>query len=634
MLKYRFVLLVLGHISVFLFTGVTAFALRFEFQFTDSSLLMMQQALPVFLCCKMLCFYVFRSFHGWWRYVAFSDIRALGNATLVSLLVVIILDHFLLPFQIPRSVVLIDALLSVVVLGSIRSTWRLLNEEVRPLLSGRKRLRTVIAGTSDTAVRLANQLRSHPEMGFEILGHLKSQKADRRTWLTGLPVLGSIDELDTQLGQHRVEQVLVPAGELTGVQMRQLMTMAEECSFVLRVIPPLGHYLSGNQRIPVREVDINDLLRREPVELDDQSIGDFLRGHRILVTGAGGSIGSEICRQLLRYEPAELILVGRGENRIFAIEQELLRCNTTTEFIPVIGDITDEDRMRWVFEQYRPEIVFHAAAHKHVPLMERNVGEAVKNNILGTKIVADMAHEWDARAFVLISTDKAVNPSSVMGASKQMAERYIHEVSLQSSTKFVTVRFGNVLGSAGSVVPTFRDQIQRGGPLTVTDPEMRRYFMTIPEASRLVLQAAAMGSGGEIFVLDMGQPIRVVDLAKDMIRLSGLPESAIDIVFTGIRPGEKLYEELYFSEEESVPTSHPKVRAALHRADFAASTTQAVRELTSARDDAKIQRELLQRFIPEYTGLKTTAASSTALPHTPNEHSTAQVGAVDPTLQR
>ena len=294
-------------------------------------------------------------------------------------------------------------------------------------------------------------------------------------------------------------------------------------------------------------------------------IGRLIEGRTVMVTGAGGSIGSEICRQLLRFNPRMLLLVGRGENRIFKVERKLRAIYSAAALQPCIADITDEARVRQLFTQFHPEVVFHAAAHKHVPLMEMNVGEAIRNNVGGTKTMAEMAHEFGVRNFVFISTDKAVHPTSIMGVSKQIAERFVHAMSQISSTCFTVVRFGNVLGSDGSVVPIFQDQIRRGGPITVTDPRMTRFFMTIPEASQLVLQAAAMGQGGEIFVLEMGEPVKIVDLARDLVRLSGLPEDSIEICFTGIRPGEKLYEELYFDDEETLATAHPKLRAAYHR---------------------------------------------------------------------
>jgi FlaA1/EpsC-like NDP-sugar epimerase len=379
------------------------------------------------------------------------------------------------------------------------------------------------------------------------------------------------------------------------------MNECQKSGLTLKIIPPIEEVLRGGSHIPARDIDITDLLRRTPVELDDASIGELLSDRRVMVTGAGGSIGSEICRQVLRFNPAELILVGRGENRLFHIDMELRESYPSTRQHVLVGDVTDRVRMGQIFETYRPEIVFHAAAHKHVPMMENNAGEAVKNNVLGTKCVADLADEYDVKVFVLISTDKAVNPTSVMGTTKHLAERYVNALSSESTTQFVVVRFGNVLGSAGSVVPIFKSQIRRGGPITITDSKMTRYFMTIPEASQLVLQAASMGKGGEIFVLDMGEPVRILDLAQDMIRLSGLPQNSIEITSTGVRPGEKLYEELYFEEEQTLPTTHPKVRAAAHRLAEFAEVSRAIADLAElTAQPAAIIRAKLQELVPEY----------------------------------
>jgi FlaA1/EpsC-like NDP-sugar epimerase len=332
-----------------------------------------------------------------------------------------------------------------------------------------------------------------------------------------------------------------------------------------------------------------------------ENIGQLLEGRRVMVTGAGGSIGSEICRQIIAFHPKSLVLLGRGENRIFAIERELRALRTATSLCPCIADVTNHDRMQQVFRIHRPEVVFHAAAHKHVPLMEDNVSEAIRNNVFGTKCVADLADSHGVSNFVLISTDKAVRPTSVMGATKQIAERYVHTLSQQSATRFMVVRFGNVLGSAGSVVPIFKEQIRAGGPITITDPRMVRFFMTIPEASQLVLQAAAMGTGGEIFVLEMGEPVRIVDLARDMIRLSGLPEQAIEIVFTGVRPGEKLYEELYFEEEQTLDTAHPKLRAARHRDYSLAEVRRSIAQLERVVNEPDdLLRGCLRDIVPEF----------------------------------
>jgi FlaA1/EpsC-like NDP-sugar epimerase len=326
-------------------------------------------------------------------------------------------------------------------------------------------------------------------------------------------------------------------------------------------MPGIDQLISGQVTLnQLRSVAIEDLLGREPVMLDTQSLEAMLKDHVVLVTGAGGSIGSELCRQVARFAPKRLVLVERSEPALFEIHRELVAHHAAVDLVPCIADICDVGRVRAVFGAHRPTVVVHAAAHKHVPMMEWNPGEAIKNNVGGTKTVADAAHEFGVQQFVMVSTDKAVNPTSMMGATKRVAELYVQALNQRSKTRFVAVRFGNVLGSAGSVIPIFKEQIAKGGPVTVTDPEMRRYFMTIPEASQLVLQAATIGRGGEIFVLDMGQPVRIVDLARDLITLSGLvPDKDIEIRFTGLRPGEKLFEELSTAEEKAEKTRHPKI---------------------------------------------------------------------------
>ncbi len=448
---------------------------------------------------------------------------------------------------------------------------------------------------------MANQINSHAKLGYRIRGFLATNGRKPSKRLGQIPVLGHLSDVRELAGVRRIKDLFVVAGSLPGRRMRWLMDVCEESELTLKIIPPVEDLFGGGRWMPLRDLEISDLLRRTPVTLDSEAIEGLIEGRRVLVTGAGGSIGSEICRQVLRFEPAELVLLGRGENRIFFIEQELRAQKTSTTLSPVIADITDAGRMRQAFEQYRPVVVLHAAAHKHVPLMEANIGEAVKNNFLGTRCVADLSDEYGVKDFVLISSDKAVNPTSVMGATKHLAERYVQAMSEKSTTHFAVVRFGNVLGSAGSVVPIFQDQIRRGGPITVTDPRMTRYFMTIPEAAQLVLQASAMGRGGEIFVLDMGEPVRIVDLARDLIRLSGLPANAIDITFTGIRPGEKLEEQLYFHDERTLPTAHAKVRLAKHRYSGTSGVEHLVTQFENAvGQPAELLRIRLQQAIPEY----------------------------------
>jgi FlaA1/EpsC-like NDP-sugar epimerase len=377
----------------------------------------------------------------------------------------------------------------------------------------------------------------------------------------GIPVLGTIDELPKIAARLGVKQVIVTIADLEPKALRRIVERCEKERLRAKILPGLYQLIDGQAGLGrLRDVSIEDLLGRDAVKLDLELIGAFLTGKRVLVTGAGGSIGSELCRQVAAFSPGALTLVERSEFALFTIHQELLKRFPEVTLIPRICDIGDLARLDTVFVEDRPQVVFHAAAHKHVPMMEYNPGEAIKNNVFGTKAVADAADRHSAEAFVMISTDKAVNPTSIMGATKRVAEMYVQALSARSRTKYVAVRFGNVLGSTGSVIPTFKAQIAAGGPVTVTHPEMVRYFMTIPEASQLVMQAASMGNGGEIFVLDMGEPVKIVDLAHDLIRLSGLvPGVDIQIEFTGMRPGEKLFEELGFDAERMSKTAHPKI---------------------------------------------------------------------------
>jgi FlaA1/EpsC-like NDP-sugar epimerase len=379
--------------------------------------------------------------------------------------------------------------------------------------------------------------------------------------LCDLPVHGSLGQIKDLVLRYDVEEVIIAMPRATGVVVRQVVKAAMEAGVQTRTVPGIFDIISGRVAVAsLREVEIQDLLRREPIQTDLEQVRVLATGETVLVTGAGGSIGSELCRQLARLEPAQVLVMGHGENSIFDVMAELTERYPHLEAVPIIGDVRDRERMRRIFERYRPYAVFHAAAHKHVPLMEENVAEAITNNVLGTKNVAELSAEYGVEHFVLISTDKAVRPTNVMGATKRVAEQIVQEVAETTGRNFVAVRFGNVLGSRGSVVPTFLRQIQSGGPVTVTHPEMRRYFMTIPESVQLVLQAGAIGKGGEVFVLDMGEPVRILDLATDLIRLSGLEVgSDIELRFTGTRPGEKLYEELFFDSESALPTDHPKV---------------------------------------------------------------------------
>lgn len=592
--------LALGHAAIFGVAYWLAFLLRFDFWLPLETVVLLGATLVWVVALKLLVFCLLSQFRGWWRYVTFADLIALLRAVAISLFLLAAVNFFL-QWQIPRSVLILDCITTTVLLGAVRSSWRMFREIFHPVLADKNCRWALLVGTDLSNGILAHQIQSHFRLPYRVRGLLATEAVTHGEQLGQIPILGVIEDVCDIAAAYHATDVLVVAGTLSGPRLRGLMEACERGGLKLKIIRSLEDRFGGDSHIPIRSIEINDLLGRDPVTLDTENIGQLLAGRRVMITGAGGSIGSEICRQVIKFNPKSLILVGRGENRIFHIERELRSLHTSTVLYPRIADITNHDRMEQIFEEIRPEVVFHAAAHKHVPLMEANVSEAVRNNIFGTKCIADLADQYGVASFVMISTDKAVRPTSIMGASKQIAERYVHTLSQESTTRFTVVRFGNVLGSAGSVVPIFQEQIRNGGPITVTDPRMTRFFMTIPEASQLVLQAATMGAGGEIFVLEMGEPVKIVDLARDLIRLSGLPENSIEIAFSGIRPGEKLYEELYFEDEQTLPTSHPKLRAAYHRPYSLGEVRGAIErlgQLMGEPDD--VLRGRLHEIVPEF----------------------------------
>jgi FlaA1/EpsC-like NDP-sugar epimerase len=600
----RGAVLALAYTLVFILVYWLAFLLRFDFNIPVDAVEVFWATLPWILAIKFCLFFVLGQYEGWWAYVTFADLIGLIRAAVLATLVIASARYFCgAPFKIPRSVLVMDGLGCIAVLGALRGSWRLYSEQFRPMFSAGDQRWALLVGTDHATGVLAHQIQSHAELPYRIRGLLSTDNSANGARLGQFNVLGRLEDIREIAAMSKATDVLITAGTLAGPRMRNLMNACREADLELKIIRRLEDRLSGDHRVPMRDIEISDLLRRAPVVLDMRIIDKLIDGRTVMVTGAGGSIGSEICRQLLRFKPKAMVLVGRGENRIFRLERRLQSLRGDAALWPCIADVTNPPRMRELFCRFRPEVVFHAAAHKHVPLMELNASEAIRNNVGGTRCLADLAHEFGVRNFVLVSTDKAVHPTSVMGASKQLAERYVHALSQVSATKFTVVRFGNVLGSDGSVVPIFQEQIRRGGPITVTDPRMTRFFMTIPEASQLVLQAAAMGNGGEIFVLEMGEPVKIVDLARDLIRLSGLPEESMEISFTGVRPGEKLYEELYFDDEETLPTAHPKVRAAYHRPYTLTEVRRVIADLEQvmyAPNEAV--RQKLAAIMAEYAG--------------------------------
>ncbi len=602
LVTFRLPLLLVLHTAVFAGVFWLAFLMRFTMDIPVKYQSLFWQGVPVIVATKVIVFYLMRSFHGWWRYVHFSDVISLAKSSAVASLSVIAIDYFLLDGKIPRTVVLNDFAIGIIILGGLRSSWRVWDERIVPMRSKRQGQRSLIVGGNFESARLAHLINGQRNLDTRIVGMVTPKSLFKSQKFYGdIRVVGELQQVAELMTSHRAKDLFVVSGALPAKKLRSLLDLASNNNFEIKILPRLEEQLKGMDKVPIREVSYNDLLRRKPAETDLGAIEGIVSGKSVMVTGAGGSIGSELCRQLIRFNLSELILLGRGENRIYEIERELRGLGQGVDLVPKIVNITDKARMKEVFEQHRPRVIFHAAAHKHVPLVEQNVGESIINNVVGTKNVADLAHHYQVERFVMVSTDKAVNPTSVMGCTKHMAERYCQTLGGQSKTKFISTRFGNVLGSAGSVVPLFQKQIQAGGPITITDRRMTRYFMTIPEASQLVVQAATMGDGGEIFVLDMGEPVKILDLARDLVRLAGHPPDSIDIVESGIRPGEKLFEELYYKNETSIPTSHEKILSSLSRQYSLTEVDQQIAALIEvAYSSPEEVKKSLKNFIPEF----------------------------------
>lgn len=599
--KHRLILLVALHSILFCFVYWCAFLMRFTLLVPDKYIAMYGATVLPVVAIKLVIFYTLHSFHGWWRHVNFSDLISLVRSSAVATLVLIALDSLLLPGQIPRIVIANDFFVTIVLTGALRSTWRVWDERIAPLDRKRKAERALLIGNSVNAARVAHLINGQLDLNVRIQAMVAPGKFHKHSQFSDLRVIAGLDDLPKTMREHNASILFVIAGSVPAKSLRMLLDAASKHDFQIKILPTLNEQLRGMDQMPIREVSCEDLLRRKPAELDLDAITRFVTDKCVMVTGAGGSIGSELCRQIMRFQPSEIILLGRGENRIFHIERELRGQNSAITLTPRIVNITDLQRMREVYETHRPDVVFHAAAHKHVPLVEQNIGESIVNNVLGTKNVADLADEYGVDRFVLISTDKSVNPTSMMGCTKQMAERYCQALGSQSNTRFISTRFGNVLGSAGSVVPIFQKQIQQGGPITITDRRMTRYFMTIPEATQLVLQAATMGDGGEIFVLEMGAPVKIVDLATDLVRLAGHPPGSIDIVETGMRPGEKLFEELYYKNEKSLPTKHDQILSSTSRPfSFDDVESQVLSLIDAAFLPSSEIRAMMHDYIPEF----------------------------------
>ncbi len=546
-----------------------AYLARFEFVLTATTFDRLVTQLPLVLLVQLTVMLAFGVYSFIWRYVGLGELWAFVKASVASAGVLVIIRLFvpaaLHLWKVPLSVIVIDTVFAFSGVVALRVVRRVLYERYERDSTrtgkGGRRKPVLLVGAGRAGLMAAKEIQGRGDLALDIRGFVDDDPEKRGAVVQGIKVLGSTRDLPRLVGELGIGDVIVTIAKASRRQIRRIVEICDSVPVHTQIIPGLYEILDGKVEISrIRDIEIEDLLGRDPVRLEEDDVAAFLKGKSVMVTGAGGSIGSEIARQVARFAPSSLLLLERAEFVLFNIDRELRQAWPEQVIVPLVADIGDESRMRWVMRQYRPAVIFHAAAHKHVPMMETNPTEAAKNNVLGTRLTGQIAGEMEAEAFVLISTDKAVRPTSVMGASKRVAELVIQDLDQRYSTRFVAVRFGNVMGSAGSVIPIFRDQIRRGGPVTVTHPDMVRYFMTIPEASQLVLQAGAMGEGGEIFILDMGEPVRILDLAKDMIALSGLkPYEDIDIVFSGIRPGEKLFEELETVGEHIEKTRHPKI---------------------------------------------------------------------------
>lgn len=538
-----------------------SFALRFNFSIPDIHLKMFFTTLPVIVIIRILCFYFFGLYSGVWRYASMNDLLRIFKATLLSSFLFFIyigLLYHLIDFS--RSVFIIDWFIIICLIGGSRFLYRLFRESY-PIKMDREKKKVIILGAGRAGEMLLREMKQNTRMSYKPVGFLDDDRTKKGMRIHGVPVLGKVNDLANIVDMKQIEEAIIAMPSLTGKEMRNIIELCNIAGIGCKTVPAISDILNGTVHVnQIREIKIEDLLGREHVELNREQIKDYLTGKRVMVTGAAGSIGSELCRQIIKMEPELLILYERVENEIYRIDMEFSQIFGEKPYEMVLGDILDTERLKWTMETYRPQVVFHAAAYKHVPIMESHPSLAIKNNVEGTYNVVKESVRSGVDKFVLISTDKAVRPANVMGATKRVAELICQGMNSENKTRFIAVRFGNVLNSAGSVIPLFKDQILKGGPVTVTHPDMTRYFMSIPEAAQLVMQAGAMGKGGEIFVLDMGEPVKITDLAHDMIRLMGLKiGDDIDITYTGLRPGEKLHEELVSSEEESIKTMHGKI---------------------------------------------------------------------------
>ena len=581
-----------------------AFALRFNFQippaFSDTMLTALAWLIPL----QVLFFINFGLYQGVWRFASLPDLKRIIFSVFASTATVVAIIYMFQPQGVvPRSVLILDPLLLILAMGGSRFIYRYWKEHRLYGSSQVKGEPVLLLGAGEAAINLLKDLTRSEE--WRVVGLLDDDPAMQGRHLLGIRVLGGLDKIPDYARSMSIKHVIVAIPLSTKSARRKAIDLANMHGLTVLTLPSLDDLISGKVSVSqIRRVEVEDLLGREPVVLDGEGLHKLIDSHSIMVTGAGGSIGSELCRQIIRYRPAHLICFDISEFSLYKLEQEFSASFPHMNITYLVGDIRNEARITGIIGEFKPNMVFHAAAYKHVPLMEKsNVAEALNNNVVGTYTLAKVCKEMDVQKFVMVSTDKAVNPTNVMGANKRLAEMVCQGMQEKSGTRFVIVRFGNVLGSSGSVIPKFREQIARGGPVTVTHPEITRYFMSIPEAAQLVMQAGLMGTGAEIFVMDMGESVKIADLARDMIKLSGLHVDDIEIHFTGLRPGEKLYEELLADDEHTLPTPHEKLRIAIARTADKAWVKALLKWIASSNsNDEDTIKDELSMWVEEYVG--------------------------------
>lgn len=582
---------------------VAVFGFRFEWVIPAQHLKQFWQFLPFLPFIRLICNYIFGLYQHLWQYFGIREMIGVIKSATAGSIVFILIVYFTGNLSFPRSIFLFEWALIILALGGVRFSRRF-SQEITAI-KNKQMSRTLIIGAGDAGEMLVRDMLKHPQNGFLPVGFIDDSKPKWRARIHGIKVFGGREKIQEVVAAWEIDVIVIAIPSAPPKIIRELVDICTKTSAKIQILPAIHEIIHGMVSIShVRQLELEDLLGRDPIVINDQEVAKLIADKNVMVTGAGGSIGSELCRQLAVYKPSVLTLVGHGENSIYQISNELTLKFPDIKIIKIIADIRHQAHLDTIFKEYQPRIIFHAAAHKHLPLMETNINESISNNVIGTHILVKSARKYNVERFVNISTDKAVNPVSIMGMTKRLAELIIQYQSLGKKTEFMTVRFGNVIGSRGSVIPLFENQIRKGGPVTVTHQEMTRYFMTISEAVQLVLQASIMGEAGETFILDMGEPVSILDLAKNMIRLSGFSEEEISIVFTGVRNGEKIHEELIEDYQHSQATKYSKIFVCKSCKLDLSSLEQDIENLSDKLYvlEPAMLKEQLSKLIEKYSG--------------------------------